>query len=284
MELPPVPATPGWRVGRTFKLQRGIALVPSILTVANIFLGYFSILKAFRGEFLDAAIFILIAIVLDKLDGLVARATGTASDFGKELDSLADIVSFGVAPSLLCYAWGLQDFGRVGSAVAFFFVGCGALRLARFNVQASTQDRRYFMGLPIPMASSLPVTLILAHSWGHPDGTTLANGAISWVFLALVVTLALLMVSRVRYFAFKDIHFTPRQRRLALLLFVTLVAGIAASPELVLPALSILYVSHGPLLRLVPSAWRRERPPREPPSAQDGDAMSARAADEGRPS
>jgi CDP-diacylglycerol--serine O-phosphatidyltransferase len=248
-----------------------------MLTVANIFLGYFAIVLAFRGQFLSAATLILVATLFDKLDGLVARATGTASEFGRELDSLADVVSFGVAPSLLAFAWGLEPLGKAGWAAASLFLGCGALRLARFNVQTATVDRRFFVGLPIPMASALPVTIVVAACWNGP--TRLADRFWAWWFLLLVVTAAFLMVSRIRYFAFKEIPVEPRRRRLVLVLIVTFMAAIAAWPEWTLPAFALLYAAHGPLLRAVPRLASWLAPPRR--SAHDGtspESMDAAAA------
>src|SRR5687768_11698728 len=139
------------RPGR--RLRRGVYLLPSMFTLGNLFCGYACIVYAMRGEFAYAAPFIGFAMVLDMLDGRIARMTGTASDFGIELDSLADVVSFGMAPAILSFSWGLQPLGRLGWAVGFLFVAAAALRLARFNIQAGSQDKRYFVGMPSPAAA-----------------------------------------------------------------------------------------------------------------------------------
>ena len=147
---------------------RAVALLPAILTLGNIFLGFFSIVKAIEGRFLLAAVCLVFAGILDKFDGLVARKTGTDSEFGRELDSLADAMSFGMAPALLAYTWGLQHVPKLGWATCFLFLMCATLRLARFNVQAASVDKRWFVGLPSPAAAAVPVTLVMAWSAWHP--------------------------------------------------------------------------------------------------------------------
>src|SRR4026208_2582323 len=142
------------RSGR--RLRRGVCLLPSMFTIGNMFCGYACIVHAMRGEFHIAAPFIGFAMVLDMLDGRIARMTGTASDFGIELNSLADVISFGMAPAILSFAWGLQPLGRLGWAVGFLFVAAAALRLARFNIQAGSVDKRYFVGMPSPAAAAGP--------------------------------------------------------------------------------------------------------------------------------
>lgn len=248
-------------------LRRGSFLLPTALTMANIGMGYFSIVKSFGGEFLDATLLLVAAAVLDKFDGVVARATGTVSDLGRELDSLADVISFGVAPSLLAFAWGLEPLGRLGWAGAFLFVACGALRLARFNVLSDTADRRFFIGLPIPMAASVPVTLILAHALvtrapGLPDGTSISERGTAFLFLALMVAVALLMVSRIRYLSFKDLPIGPEHRGRAGLALALVAVAILGAPQLVLPGLAASYMAHGPLMRLArwQPAWTRTPP------------------------
>jgi CDP-diacylglycerol--serine O-phosphatidyltransferase len=253
MEKPRMAVAPG---GRRLNLARTASLVPAALTLASILLGFHAVLKVSHGQFLTASLLILLATLLDKLDGIVARATGTASDFGRELDSLADIVSFGVAPATLAHAWALEQLGKVGSAAAFLFVGCGALRLARFNIQTGSVDRRWFVGLPIPMASALVTTLACAHALEHPPGTGLQSRPLAWGFLAVVLVAAGLMVSRVRYLSFKDVHIGPRPLKPLLVLMAVIVA-LAVWPEAVLPGLAVTYALHGPLLRIAPGLRTR---------------------------
>ena len=134
----------------TRRVRRGVYLLPSMFTMANMFCGYACIVYSMRGEFATAAPFIGFAMVLDMLDGRIARMTGATSDFGIELDSLADAISFGMAPAILAFSWGLQPLGRLGWAVGFLFVAAAALRLARFNIQPESQDKRFFVGMPSP--------------------------------------------------------------------------------------------------------------------------------------
>ena len=144
------------------RLSRGLFVLPTLFTVGNLFCGYLSIWCSIRGTFELAAILVIVAALLDGLDGRVARLTNSTSEFGEEYDSLADLVSFGVAPAVLVYSWGLSDFHRLGWMASFLFVVCGSMRLARFNIQTKVVDKRYFVGLPIPAAAGTIVTLVLA--------------------------------------------------------------------------------------------------------------------------
>src|SRR6266851_5150696 len=152
------------------RFRRGVYLLPSLLTMGNMFCGYACVVYAMRGEYKTAAPFIGIAVVLDMLDGRIARLTGTTSAFGLEFDSLADIISFGMAPALLSFAWGLSSLGRLGWAAGFLFVAAAAMRLARFNVQsAGGGDKRYFVGMPSPAAAAIPAATVFAYPWGLYD-------------------------------------------------------------------------------------------------------------------
>ena len=148
------------------RFRRGVYLLPSLLTLGNLFCGYACIVYAMRGELEKAAPLIGVAIVVDMLDGRVARMTGSTSQFGVEFDSLADVISFGMAPAILSFSWGLQPLGRLGWAVGFLFVAAAALRLARFNIQAGSVDKRYFVGMPSPAAAAIPAATVFA----YPDG------------------------------------------------------------------------------------------------------------------
>src|SRR5437763_10521858 len=147
------------------RLRRGVYLLPSLLTMGNMFCGYACVVYAMRGEYATAAPFIGFAVVLDMLDGRIARLTNTASEFGVEFDSMADIISFGVAPAILSFAWGLQSLGRLGWAAGFMFVAAAAMRLARFNIQSARPggDKRYFVGLPSPAAAAIPAATVYAY-------------------------------------------------------------------------------------------------------------------------
>src|SRR5207244_3653401 len=169
------------------------------------FCGYACVVYAMRGEFETAAPFIGFAIVLDMLDGRIARLTGTASDFGVQFDSLADVISFGLAPAILSFAWGLQPLGRLGWAAGFIFVAAAAVRLARFNIQHGTQDKRYFAGLPSPAAAGVPAATVFA----LPAGFHTYTEALPVILMVIVP--ALLMVSTIRFRSFKAFDLQARR-------------------------------------------------------------------------
>lgn len=192
---------PAWMKIKDPRRRRAVYLIPNLLTTGNLFCGLFSILSVFNANYLAAAISILVALIFDMLDGKSARWTKSTSQFGVEYDSLADLVSFGVAPGLLIYAWALSAQGMFGSAVMFAFVACGALRLARYNVMTATAESRYFTGLPIPAAASVIATLVIF------DHHIVRLGAEIKPLLILIMTLSLafLMVSTIKYRSFKDL-------------------------------------------------------------------------------
>ena len=220
------------------RFRRGASL-PSVLTSVNLFFGLVSLLRAIQGDYLSSTICIAVAIFLDGMDGLVARLTGTSSDFGRELDSLADLISFGIAPAVLTYCWALSRLGRVGMIATFGFVLCGALRLARFNIQASPSDRRHFIGLPIPGAAGAVAALVFYYPRPVQDPIL---AALVWLLLA---TLAVLMVSRTRYRSLKQIDFRARRPYQVLFVPILLILAIFAWPEHVLLGIAFLYVLSG---------------------------------------
>lgn len=216
--------------------------LPGAITLANLFVGFLAILFASQGRFLAAASLIIAAGILDGLDGRVARLTGTTSEFGEQLDSLADAVSFAVAPAMLAFYMGINALGRVGWAVTYFFVACGVLRLARFNLSAL--DRRFFLGLPIPVAAAALACPALVN-----EGLPLPQEAVP-LYAAGVVVVAMLMVSRIRYRSFKELHFGPRPYRV-LALWAILLAGLLAATEYMIPALTFLYIASPVASRLL---------------------------------
>jgi CDP-diacylglycerol--serine O-phosphatidyltransferase len=258
-------------------------LVPSLFTVGNIFCGFVSIVRATEEDYSAAALLILIAALLDAVDGRVARMTGTSSEFGSQFDSIADVVSFGVAPAMLAFCWSLSSFGRVGWAVSFLFVMCGALRLARFNIQASRQDRRYFVGLPIPAAACTVATTIYAHP--EPPGAT-RDPFIGGMLLLLVLMVSLLMVSRVRYRSFKDLDLKSRRSYKYLLIPAALLTMVALHPEVMLMVSAFTYLLSGMFPRLVTSrteTLRDEMRSGEPKAAlPSAGGMGTNGADDGR--
>ena len=223
------------------RLSRGLFILPTLFTVGNLFCGYLSVWCSIRGTFETAAILIIAAAVLDMLDGRIARLTNSASRFGEEYDSLADLVSFGVAPAVLAYSWGLADFHRLGWMASFIFVVCGSMRLARFNIQTKVTDKKYFIGLPIPAAAGTISTLVLATPERLQSPFWMAG------LLVLTVILSYLMISTLKYRSFKDLDLR-RQRRAWILPVIALVfAVVAYRPALTLLALALLFAASGPV-------------------------------------
>jgi CDP-diacylglycerol--serine O-phosphatidyltransferase len=234
-----------------------VSILPSLFTTGNLFLGFWSIVKTLDGRFAEAAPLVGGAVVLDMLDGRIARLTSTQSEFGAELDSLADAVSFGVAPALLAYLWALHLVPRGGWPVAFLFLVCGVLRLARFNVQKHVVDSRYFVGLPIPAAAGQIAALVFF----LPEPVTAEWAA--GLALAMVVVLAGLMVSTFRYRSFKGFDLRRRRRSISVLGIALLFLLVALHPEITLLAATTLYTVSGPVV-FAWSALRRRRHPPEP--------------------
>jgi CDP-diacylglycerol---serine O-phosphatidyltransferase len=230
--------------------NRHIYLLPNLLTTGGMFSGFYAILAAASGHYVAASIAIFVAGLFDGLDGRVARLTGTTSEFGIQYDSLADLVSFGMAPALLMYHWALSMMkfdgafvGKIGWAAAFLYMACAALRLARFNVQTGSTDKRWFIGLASPAAAGLMASFVWAM-------TELGWSGEQMRFLALAVTViaGLLMVSRIRYFSFKGFVARNKIPFWVLFLVVLTLVGLFVLQELGLLAVAVLYVLSGPLL------------------------------------
>ena len=213
-----------------------------MFTTGNLVCGFAAIVLSFHGNIRRAALFIIIAGVLDLLDGRIARLTGTTSEFGSEFDSLADIVSFGIAPAMLAYAWVLEPFGRVGWLVSFLFVICAAMRLARFNIQAHGGERRHFVGLSSPVAAGSMAAV--AFAFPAKPGTA---SSLALPLLLMVATLALLMVSRFRYRSFKDFGMLDRRSYIYVLPLAVTMVGILIWPRWVMLALAAAYILSAPV-------------------------------------
>jgi CDP-diacylglycerol--serine O-phosphatidyltransferase len=230
---------------KRFRIRRRISMhiyvLPNLLTTGNMFCGFFAMIYAIHGNFSWSAYAIVFAAVFDLLDGRVARLTHSTSQFGKEYDSLSDVISFGIAPSLLLFEWSLQPFGRLGWLAAFFFVACGALRLARFNVQHEVVEKAYFQGLPIPMAGGIVASAVLAFQ----DLGLEAYHSL-WI-LAMTFLLGFVMVSTFRYRSFKDIDLKHRLPFHYLVIGVFIFAIVAIRPEVTLFALFLTYAVLGAL-------------------------------------
>jgi CDP-diacylglycerol---serine O-phosphatidyltransferase len=261
---------PTARVDRV-RMRRGAYLLPSLLTLGNLFCGYACVIFALRHAFEQAAMFIGFAIVLDMLDGRVARMTGTSSAFGVEFDSLADVVSFGMAPAVLCFAWGLKGFDQAGWAATFVFVSAAAIRLARFNIQTNVPgiDKRYFVGMPSPAAAGVPAATVFA----YPN--FVAGWPYNLLALPMVLGPAFLMVSTVRYRSFKSIDMGTRRSYRGLLLMSLVIAAIATHPQLTLLVVAYGYLASG----LIGWAWGRlglgRRVAAEAPTPIDASTASA---------
>ena len=230
------------------RFRRGVYLLPSMFTLANMFSGYACIVYAMRGELEKAAPLIGLAIIVDMLDGRVARMTGTTSQFGIEFDSLADVISFGVAPAIMAFQWGLQPLGRLGWAAGFVFVAGAAIRLARFNIQTGSVDKKYFVGLPSPAAAAVPATTIFL----YPQGFRSPLEALA--VLALVIVPGLLMVSTIRFYSFKTLDLQSR-RAYPVLALLALGLALLSAHEVMLVVLSYTYMMSGPVMW----AWSRLR-------------------------
>lgn len=230
-------------VAKESKRKRAVYLIPNLLTTGNLFSGLFAILAVFDEHYLAAAVAILVALIFDMLDGKSARWTNSTSQFGVEYDSLADLVAFGVAPGLLIYGWGMKAHGMLGAAVMFAFVACGALRLARFNVMASTSESKYFTGLPIPAAASVVATLIIFDHYV----VGLAVDYKSRLVFVLALLLAFLMVSTVKYRSFKDLKFRPGHHFNYLVWAILGIMLVIAWPQLMLFLVFAGYAALGPL-------------------------------------
>ena len=261
-------ATPSRPVLRTRRRRvdgrRRAYLLPSLFTVANMLLGFYAVVLGLRGRFGLAASLVFAAAVLDSLDGRIARMTGTESDFGREYDSLADLVTFGMAPALLSYLWGLTELGRVGWLAPLFFLVCAATRLARFNVQTRKVDGRYFVGLPSPAAAGGVASLLFVapdHEW---------KPWLNLLLLGVLLTLALLMVSTFRYPTFKQLDLRRGWSYRVVLPIAAILLLAAYNPPAFLVSASALYAASGPWLWLRGKLRHRGEHAADTEPGQDG--------------
>ena len=219
----------------------GIYLLPNLFTTSSLFAAFYSIVASLKNHFYTAVIAIFIGMIADGLDGRIARLTNTQTDFGAEYDSLSDMVSFGVAPALLIYSWNLQTLGKLGWLVAFMFTAAVALRLARFNTQLDTADKRYFQGLACPAAAAFIASWVLICHHFH-----WAWSLIPWLTLGFAVCCSLLMVSNIRYHSFKQIDFKGKISFMKVLLMVLVFIAIALDPSIMMFLMTLSYAISGP--------------------------------------
>jgi len=236
--------------------KRGIYLLPSVLTTFGMFAGFYSIISSINGEFTIAAISIMIAMMWDTLDGRVARLTNTQSAFGAEYDSLADLVSFGLAPALLVYEWSLYELGRFGWLAAFVYLACAALRLARFNTQVGIADKRFFQGLPSPAAAGVIASMIWLKIWTFAsfDSEVISLGY--YLGAGITILCGLLMVSNVRYYSFKELDSKKASFRFLLLIVLSLII-LMYKPNIILFTGFFLYLLSGPFITIAGLNKRR---------------------------
>ncbi|HNQ65121.1 MAG TPA: CDP-diacylglycerol--serine O-phosphatidyltransferase [Smithella sp.] len=231
---------------RKIRMKKGIYLLPNLFTSASLFCGFYSAIASFKEHFVTAAIAILVSVIFDGLDGRVARLTNTTSKFGAEYDSLADVISFGIAPALLAYSWSLSVYGKWGWVVAFLFVLCGALRLARYNIQIGIIESKVFNGLPIPAAASVIATTVIFFDYVG------AEGKFHNIFIMVfVIMISLLMVSSVKYYSFKDMSLLVRKPFTIFFWSTVLLIIIVAEPEIMFFVIILGYALSGPVWWLI---------------------------------
>ncbi len=235
-------------------MKKGIYILPNLFTTASLFFGFYSIIASIGGDFSRAAIAILISCILDGLDGKIARVTNTTSKFGAEYDSLSDLIAFGMAPAILAYSWALVSFGRYGWLAAFLFVVCGALRLARFNVQIGIINSKVFNGLAIPAAAVVIATSVLFFYYLGGEGQFNHVSV-----LAGMIALSLLMVSNIKYYSFKDMDFFSRKPFMTFVLIIFMLTVIVLEPQIMLFVMAMSYSLSGPVWMLFKIAKRQNQ-------------------------
>jgi CDP-diacylglycerol--serine O-phosphatidyltransferase len=225
--------------------NKGIYLLPNLFTTAGLFSGFYAVIASMNGHFEAAAIAVFVAMICDGLDGRVARMTNTQSDFGAEYDSMADMVSFGMAPAILAYNWALSDLGKIGWFAAFIYCAAGALRLARFNTQVGIADKRYFQGLASPAAAA-----VIAGSIWSGASYEIDPSNISYLVAFVTALMGLLMVSNFKYYSFKEVDWRGKVNFLVMLILVALFAIISVEPAVILCITFYIYALSGPFITI----------------------------------
>lgn len=244
------------------KVRKGIYIIPNLFTTGNLFCGFWAIISVFQEKFFIASVAILLATVFDMLDGKIARLSGATSKFGVQYDSLADLVSFGIAPAILSFSWALRPYGKFGWLAAFVYVACGALRLARFNVQSSSGEIKYFKGLPIPAAASMLALTILLYL------RLIETGLIKDIIILIMIwLLSFLMVSNIRYFSLKELNLSKR-KPFSLFIFIILsMIVIIMEPVIVLFGFATVYLFSGPFNIIF--SWHKKKALRKVEPAEE---------------
>ncbi len=234
------------------KFKKGIYILPSLFTTGNVFCGFYALIAVMNEQYYMAACALILAIVFDGLDGRVARLTNTTSEFGVQYDSLADVISFGMAPALLAYSWVLKPFGRLGWMAAFLFLLCGALRLARFNITKPEESNNRFTGLPIPAAAAVIACIVIAFE------DLFATRLNPMIMVFVVYLLAFLMVSNVPYPTFKKFEIKKRVTFTRFMFVILFLYTIATIPRIALFTVSLIYTLSGPLMMLTSISKRKQ--------------------------
>ena len=250
-------------------LRKGIYLLPNLLTLGALFAGFYAVIAGMSGDFNEAGWALLIAAIFDGLDGRIARLTNTQSAFGAEFDSLSDMVSFGMAPALIVFSWALAPLGRIGWAASFIYMSCAALRLARFNIQLGTVDKRFFLGLQSPMAAGL----ITSFPWVAYKYGVEVTPTIAYFTAGLAVVAGLLMISNYHYFSFKELNFKGRVPYVVFVMAVVLLVVVAQNPHEMIIIMAVAYAASGPLGWL----FRRFSKPAMADPQSEGESQSKKA-------
>jgi CDP-diacylglycerol--serine O-phosphatidyltransferase len=250
--------------GRSVR-RRGIYLLPNLLTTGAMFAGFFAVIAGMGQDFSSACVAIVVAMFLDGLDGRVARLTNTQSAFGAEYDSLSDMLAFGVAPALICFSWALSQLGKLGWTAAFVYVACAALRLARFNVQIGSTDKRFFIGLASPSAAGLVVFMV----WTFHEFEVEVSSLVAILAAFMTVLAGILMVLNIRYYSFKDLDFRHRVPFVVILAVVLVLVIVSWDPPTVLFTIAVMYAASGPVM----AVYFRRRKRAIEQSRSDGSAV-----------
>jgi CDP-diacylglycerol--serine O-phosphatidyltransferase len=248
---------------KNIRIKKGIYLLPNLLTTASLFAGFYSIIASVQEKYFVAAVAILVSLVFDGLDGRIARFTNTTSKFGAEYDSLSDLIAFGVAPSLLTYIWVMSSDGKMGWLAGFLFIACGALRLARYNIQIGIIESKVFNGLPIPAAAAVIATTVIFFDCIGIEGKDYHS-----YLTCVVILLSLLMVSSIKYYSFKGMNFHARMPFRIFLIVVGILLFIYYKPEIMAFVIMVGYAISGPIWFVVKFGQKITRKAKEKKSIQ----------------
>ncbi len=249
---------------RKDQMKKGIFVLPNLFTTASLLSGVYAVIASMNEDFVKAAVAIICALILDGLDGRMARMTNTTSKFGTEYDSLSDVVSFGVAPAVLAYSWSLYPYGKWGWMAVFLYVACGALRLARFNVQVNVVDKKVFNGLPIPAAALVMAASVILHHELVQAGFMEMSGTFESISILIgIIALSLLMVSSIKYYSFKDLNYFLRKPFMSFILMIFILIIVVAEPQITIFTFSFGYALSGPVWTIMKMLRKKHAEPQD---------------------